>query len=75
MSVAVLFEVVARLLLNLVIWLRDRSKVLDGEARERSRRLQEQQERVEMARAARRNVRVGYPRLRDKNGVDKYRRD
>lgn len=66
---------IARLLLNLVIWLRERSRVLDGEARERARRLQEQAGRVEKARIARRAQRVRSSGMRGANDKDKYKRD
>jgi len=66
---------IARLLLNLVIWLRERSRVLDGEARERARSLQEQAERVAKARSARRAQHISSSGLHGENDEDKYRRD
>lgn len=75
MAWSTLLASIARLLLNLVIWLRERSRVLDGEAREKARRLQEQAGRVEKARIARRAVRVRSSGMHGANDKDKYRRD
>jgi heme exporter protein D len=75
MTLAALITYIARLLLNVVIWLRDRSRVLDGEARERARSLQEAHMRAGKARAARRRVRIDSAGMRGGDLKDKYRRD